>query len=138
MYQQQVSTATQSDSSRSRRPRDFYERELRLRKFTADLPFAVHDRKHGWGVVVRPPHGGRYHDLSMHSGWHMVWYAQGLECRTIIPDEGTTEFFTWEAVGKYVRKERERHLSRRQYYASPESWLHDWRPAWRLIYKMWG
>jgi hypothetical protein len=134
MYQQQVVSSTQS-----RRPkRNPYEREWCLRKFTADLPFAVHDEKHGWGVVVRPPHGGRYHDLSMYSGWHMVWYAHGLECRTIIPDEGTTKFFTWGAVGKYVRKERERHLSRRQYYASRKSWLHDWRPAWRLIYRMWG
>jgi hypothetical protein len=137
MYQQQISPSTQSDTPR-RRKRDFYERERRLRKFTADLPFAVHDEKHGWGLVVRPPHGGRFHDLSMYSGWHMVWYAHGLECRTIIPDEGTTEFFTWEAVGKYVSKEQEWHLSRRQAYVCQKSWRYDWRPAWRLIYKMWG
>lgn len=109
-----------------------------MRKFTADLPFAVHDEKHGWGVVVRPPHGGRFHDLSMYSGWYMVWYARGLECRTIIPDKGTTEFFSWEAAREYVRDERAYHLSRRQYYARHKDWLYDWKPAWRLIYQMWG
>ncbi len=113
-------------------------RACRLARLSADLPFAIYSEQHGWGVVVRPPHGGEDHCLHMHSGWSMVWYARGLECRTIIPDEGTTRFFTWEAVGKYVREERERHLSRFQDYVSPESWCHDWRPAWRLVYRMWG
>jgi hypothetical protein len=113
-------------------------RTCRLERLAADLPFAIYSEQHGWGFVVRPPHGGEDHCLSMHSSWYMVWYAHGLECRTIIPDEDATLFFTWDAVRKYVREEREWHLSRRQAYACPESWRYDWKPDWRLIYKMWG
>lgn len=142
MYQQQVSTATQSDSSHSRKlPRrgkhDFSGPDRQLRYLAGDLPFAVFSEEHGWGVVVQTPSRLPWW-FTMHRAWYMVWYAHGLECRTIIPGEGSTRFFTWEAVREYIREKQESHLRRRQYYTSRKAWLHDWRPAWRLVYRMWG
>jgi hypothetical protein len=128
MYNEDAHSATSSVSASS----------LRDRQFTADLPFGICSDYHGWGVVVRPPHGGSEHCIHMHSGWYMVWYARGLECRTITPGKDTTRFFTWDAIEKYVRKARERHLSRRQDYVCQKYWRYDWRPTWRLIYRMWG
>lgn len=145
MYPESAPSATQSDRPRRcKLPRCCKcgslaqrARERQLHRHAAELPFAIHSEEHGWGVVVRTPSGLPWWD-TIHRAWYMVWYAKGLECRTIVPDEGGTWLFTWEHAREYVREEQEYHLRRRQYYTSDKSWRHDWKPAWRLIYQMWG
>lgn len=95
-----------------------------LQQSAANLPFAVHDKQHGWGIVARPV-------KRRHSGtpdWYFVLYARGIECRTLIPGEGFNRFFSWDRIGDDVRD----HLAFRA-GLSPRR-----KTWWGVVRRAWG
>lgn len=138
MYPECARSATSSNNpspshKRPRAPQDFYERERRarnrhLRRLAADLPFAIHDAKHGWGVILKPEkRRGRWWS---EPHWYLVNYATGVECRLHKGEGGGDQFFTWEKIIKdFASREKERAELPAGYVTPRTLWWH--------IFKMW-
>jgi hypothetical protein len=116
----------------SRLPQDFQERVRRkrnrhLRRLAAELPYAIHDERHGLGFILKPvkPRGCR----ASEPNWYLVNYGNGVECRVLEGEAGRAGSFSWENIGKYIA-DHERVRA-----AAP--WSLRPRTLWRHIFKMW-